>query len=119
MLNSLVLCGNLTNAVKHETDDNNVSTSKFSIAVVQHGKYRDKPIFMNCTAKGAVADLIKNNCGKGDKVTVSGQLMYVDNKPNSYHWMMVRDFEPALWPNQREKAESKGMTTQANDDMPY
>ena len=67
---------------------------------------------------GAVADLIKNNCGKGDKITVSGQLMYVDNKPNSYHWMMIRDFEPALWPNQRAKAEAKGLTTQ-NDDMPY
>ena len=62
MLNSLVLCGNITKEVKHEVDENNVSTTKFSLAVVQHGKYRDKPIFMNCTAIGAVADLIKNNC---------------------------------------------------------
>ena len=106
MINTLIVVGNIGKPPKFSTDDSGKATTRFSIAISQHGKYKNRPIWLQCTANGPVANFIRDNIGSGEKVTLHGSLMHTDTDSGGFHWMYVKDVENHQWKQAKEQLQS-------------
>jgi len=91
MINTFVAEGNLGNKIDHEVTDEGKTITKFSLAITQHGKYKNKPIWVQCYAESRNGEFIHNNCKPGENVTIHGSIMYTKTPKGSYNWIYVKD----------------------------
>lgn len=112
-LNNLTIVGRLTNAPEAKTTKNGKPLATFSIAnSTGFGEY-EKTSFFNCTAWNKSAEYCCNHLGKGDLVSIAGQIVIEtwesDNGKRSAPKIQVREINRLRQSGERSETKSEGV----------
>lgn len=102
--NILLLTGRLTRDPEIKRTTSGKSLAKFSLAV---SEYKDKVMFVNCTAWDKMSDIIGNHYKKGMLVLVKGSLVIDKKDDKQYVSCNVHEAQIMDWGKNNKESQTE------------